>query len=590
MKKRKISDAVVRRLPRYYRYLDDLHSKGIVRISSSSLGERMGITASQIRQDLSCFGEFGQQGYGYNILELRTEIGHILGVDEQHRLVVVGAGHLGHALLRNFDFMQTGFLLDTAFDVSPTLIGTRVNNVLIRSFDEIGDYFAVCHPDVAVLTVPKKHRAGGRRAARCARRARDLELYQHRAARRQRGLHRGRPLCRQSAHAELPYLQDLRRGGGGRSQTVKRPIALLASLLAVTVLATAATAAGGDSSDPLISLNYLQTTFTTKATSSIDAALDKSDQAAYAKAEAALRSTIAAAEANVGAQRADVFTESRLKQGDILSGTTGLQVIVLAGSVNVQFSSGAVVDVTTGSEVKSGAALAENHRYLVAEDTTALFTVTGKTAVVNYCGFYSIASSSSVDYPAMAASLKTLTLFRGSDTGYGEGFDLEKAPTRMEALIMLIRLLGEESEALTCTAYQPFTDVPDWALPYAAYAYSKGYTNGVGPTTFGTTMSASAEMYTEFLLRALRYSSTAQSDISNAPERAHFAGVLTAGEVSALRASAFLRADVVYLSYYALETNVSGGSKLSDTLIARGVFSDAAYRASRAMVNSARIG
>ena len=364
---------------------------------------------------------------------------------------------------------------------------------------------------------------------------------------------------------------------------MKRPIALLASLLAVTVLATAATAAGGGSSDPLISLNYLQTTFTTKATSSIDAALDKADQAAYAKAEAALRSTIAAAEANVGAQRADVFTESRLKQGDILSGTTGLQVIVLAGSVNVQFSSGAVVDVTTGSEVKSGAALAENHRYLVAEDTTALFTVTGKTAVVNYCGFYSIASSSSVDYPAMAASLKTLTLFRGSDTGYGEGFDLEKAPTRMEAL-------GEESEALTCTAYQPFTDVPDWALPYAAYAYSKGYTNGVGPTTFGTTMSASAEMYTEFLLRALRYSSTAQSDISNAPERAHFAGVLTAGEVSALRASAFLRADVVYLSYYALETNVSGGSKLSDTLIARGVFSDAAYRASRAMVNSARIG
>ena len=90
---------------------------------------------------------------------------------------------------------------------------------------------------------------------------------------------------------------------------MKRPIALLASLLAVTVLATAATAAGGDSGDPLISLNYLQTTFTTKVNSSIDAALDKSDQAAYAKAEAALRSTIAAAEANVGAQRADVFTE-----------------------------------------------------------------------------------------------------------------------------------------------------------------------------------------------------------------------------------------------------------------------------------------
>ena len=240
--------------------------------------------------------------------------------------------------------------------------------------------------------------------------------------------------------------------------------------------------------------------------------------------------------------------------------------------------------------MSSGASLAENHRYLVAEDTTALFAVTGKTAVLSYCGLYSLSPAPSVDYPAMAAALKTISLFRGSDTGYGEGFDLEKAPTRMEALIMLIRLLGEESEALTCTAYQPFADVPDWAEPYAAYAYAKGYTNGVEPTMFGTTMSASAEMYTEFLLRALRYSSTAQTDISNAPERAYFAGVLTSGEVSALRASAFLRADVVYLSYYALETNVNGGGTLSDVLIARGVFSDAAYRTSRAMVTSARIG
>ncbi len=155
MKKRKISDAVIRRLPRYYRYLDDLHNKGIIRISSSSLGGRMGITASQIRQDLSCFGEFGQQGYGYNILELRTEIGHILGVDEKHRLIVVGAGHLGHALLQNFDFTQAGFLFDTAFDVSPLLIGTRVNGVLIRSFDELEDYCALHRPDVAVLTVPR---------------------------------------------------------------------------------------------------------------------------------------------------------------------------------------------------------------------------------------------------------------------------------------------------------------------------------------------------------------------------------------------------------------------------------------------------
>ena len=155
MKKQKISDAVIHRLPRYYRYLDDLYNKGVVRISSNSLGAKMDITASQIRQDLSCFGEFGQQGYGYNVAELRAEIGHILGIDSGHRIIVVGVGHLGHALLQNFDFEKVGFRIDSAFDVSPTLIGTRVNNVLIRSFDEIGDYFAVCHPDVAVLTVPK---------------------------------------------------------------------------------------------------------------------------------------------------------------------------------------------------------------------------------------------------------------------------------------------------------------------------------------------------------------------------------------------------------------------------------------------------
>ena len=368
-----------------------------------------------------------------------------------------------------------------------------------------------------------------------------------------------------------------------------KKVSVLALFFALTVLAGVVFAAGGDSSDPLISLSYLQGTFRDKVDRSVDSKLDTSDKAAYAQAEPALRAAISAAEANVGGNVADTFAERRLKQGDILSGATGLQVIVLAGNVTAQFSSGAVVDVTAGSEIQSGAALTANHRYLVAEDTSAQFTVVGKTAVMSYCGPFALTLSSTADYPAMASSLKTLGLFRGSDTAYGEGFDLEKAPTRMEALIMLIRLLGEEKEALSCTASFPFTDIPDWAEPYAAYGYSKGYTNGVSPTEFGTWMSASAEMYTEFLLRALRYSSTAQTDISTAPERAQAAGVLTAGEVSALRAQTFLRADVVYLSYYALETNVSGGTALSDTLVARGVFTADAYRFSRTMVTSARI-
>lgn len=155
MKKQKISDAVIHRLPRYYRYLDDLHNKGVVRISSSSLGAKMDITASQIRQDLSCFGEFGQQGYGYNVAELRAEIGHILGIDKGHRLIVIGVGHLGHALLQNFDFEKVGFQVDSAFDISPELIGTSIRGVAIRSMAELEDYVAQFHPNVAVLTVPQ---------------------------------------------------------------------------------------------------------------------------------------------------------------------------------------------------------------------------------------------------------------------------------------------------------------------------------------------------------------------------------------------------------------------------------------------------
>jgi len=155
LKKENISDAVIRRLPRYYRQLNSLHNSGVVRISSHSLGQEMNITASQIRQDFSCFGEFGQQGYGYNVEELRAEIGHILGVDKNHHLVMIGAGNLGHALLQNFPFSQTGFTVDAAFDVDPTLVGTSINGVPVRSMNEL-DAFIRSHPvDVVSLTIPQ---------------------------------------------------------------------------------------------------------------------------------------------------------------------------------------------------------------------------------------------------------------------------------------------------------------------------------------------------------------------------------------------------------------------------------------------------
>ena len=155
MKKENISDAVIRRLPRYYRQLTELCNRGIVRISSHSLGQEMNITASQIRQDFSCFGEFGQQGYGYNVEELRAEIGHILGVDNDHHMIIVGVGNLGHALLKNFPFAQNGFTMGAAFDVDPAIIGTRVNGVPVLALDEVDAYVREHDIDVVALTVPQ---------------------------------------------------------------------------------------------------------------------------------------------------------------------------------------------------------------------------------------------------------------------------------------------------------------------------------------------------------------------------------------------------------------------------------------------------
>ena len=144
MKKENVSDAVIRRLPRYYRQLTELCAKGVVRISSHSLGQEMNITASQI-----------QQGYGYNVEELHTEIGHILGVDNDYHLIMIGVGNLGHALLQNFHFAQAGFTVDAAFDVSPSVTGTRVNGVPIYSMEKLDDYIRAHRVDVVVLTLPQ---------------------------------------------------------------------------------------------------------------------------------------------------------------------------------------------------------------------------------------------------------------------------------------------------------------------------------------------------------------------------------------------------------------------------------------------------
>lgn len=150
----KVSTAVIRRLPRYYRQLSELQEDGVVRISSSALGRSMGLTASQIRQDLFCFGGFGQQGYGYKVDSLKEEIGEILGISRGHTLVVLGAGNLGRAIIQNFRFSSNGFQLLAAFDISPAAVGTQIAGVPVYHVDRLEDFIAAQGVDVGVLTVP----------------------------------------------------------------------------------------------------------------------------------------------------------------------------------------------------------------------------------------------------------------------------------------------------------------------------------------------------------------------------------------------------------------------------------------------------
>ena len=150
-----ISQAVIGRLPRYFRYLGELKDQGIERVSSQELSDIMKVTASQIRQDFNCFGGFGQQGYGYNIEKLQEELGAILGLRAGRTAILLGVGNLGRALLNNFNFSASGFELLCAFDASPELIGRSFGGHEVRDAKELERYIDELHPDVAVLTIPR---------------------------------------------------------------------------------------------------------------------------------------------------------------------------------------------------------------------------------------------------------------------------------------------------------------------------------------------------------------------------------------------------------------------------------------------------
>ena len=154
---KQISVAVIKRLPRYYRYLGELLENNVTRISSTELGRKMNVTASQIRQDLNNFGCFGQQGYGYNVETLYTEIKKILGLDKEYNMAVIGSGNLGQALVKYDGFKTQGFRIIAMFDNNPQLVGSKIQDIIVADISEFSDFIVDNRVDIAILALPKNN-------------------------------------------------------------------------------------------------------------------------------------------------------------------------------------------------------------------------------------------------------------------------------------------------------------------------------------------------------------------------------------------------------------------------------------------------
>lgn len=338
---------------------------------------------------------------------------------------------------------------------------------------------------------------------------------------------------------------------------MKRKVLISLALVGALLLGAcgALAAEAGSAGDPLISLDWLKKALLPNMESQVEEHIgDVYGQKAQAQAQG---------------------EELLLKRSDILTLESGSTVTLFSGQA--AFAAGAVVDLSAGEELGEERAVSPLHRYLMAEKTTGELTVTTDTAVLRVAGPYRLTESKAVDYNALALALRELGLFRGTDSPYGAGFDLELAPTRIQGLIMFLRLLGEESDALAHpTGAVAFADVPDWALPYVAYAYDKGYTKGQGKdlqqrVVFGPDGALTARDYTTFLLRALGHTEGTDFQWLTALDDAKTLGLLTEGERALTEEPTFHRAQVAYLSYFTLFAKPVGGEGLLlDRLTAKG--------------------
>ncbi len=360
----------------------------------------------------------------------------------------------------------------------------------------------------------------------------------------------------------------------------KRVLPAILSLIVLLGLIPAASGTAGTAADPVVTLGYLDSVFVPKVLSLAGQALDKSYKPLFDKHSAALtqKGYAGLATAVAGAYlkknpagSADGFaarpTPLTLKKGDRIVGGVGAGLVLRAGSAAFTGPAGGkLVNVTTGKEVTVGAPAVLNQYFLTADRGTGL-VVQSDTATVTVDGYYRIFPAYTVRYTAQADKLKTLGLFLGTPTGY----QLDRAATRLEALVIMIRLLGEEQAALAHSPVSPFADVPEWGRAYVAYAYEKGYTKGTSAVKFTPDATVKPGDFMTFVLRALGYSDTfGDFQWDKSMTFCVQSGLFSQSDMDAI-SKTFLRDQVVMISYKALSCRPKNASgTLLSQLVAKG--------------------
>lgn len=343
---------------------------------------------------------------------------------------------------------------------------------------------------------------------------------------------------------------------------MNKRILLITVTAAMTLAVTAYAVSGGSQSDPVISKSYLEGALALELKAAAQEEISGRLESVYGDSFFKLAQEAAKYNYNLAASDTSGKSASgivRLKAGDVIDLEAGTSVILDSGAAAI---SGGASDVTSGAAASGS--MTASARYMATE--SASVTVSSATCQLQITGGYTLSYSSATDYNSLAYALNEMGLFRGDTTG----FALERASTRTEGLVMFIRLMGLESQALAYTGSHPFTDVDAWASPYVAYAYNMGYTKGVSDTRFGSKDLLTPAHYVTFLMRALGFTENTDFAWTSAMNDAVRLGLVNAAERARLDTQSFLRSEVAYLSYYALFADTASGTPLMERLIAGG--------------------